>query len=123
MILNCLAVGIGGFVGSIARYLVSRIEFLKSGSYHLNTLIVNVIGAVLIGLVIVYAEKNGMSEEKLLFLKMGLCGGLTTFSTFSVETLGYIESGNILMGISYVLVSVVLCVLGVYLGMKLGTLC
>lgn len=123
MILNCLAVGIGGFVGSIARYLVSRIEFLKSGSYPLNTLIVNVIGAVLIGLVIVYAEKNGMSEEKLLFLKMGLCGGLTTFSTFSVETLGYIESGNILMGISYVLVSVVLCVLGVYLGMKLGTLC
>lgn len=123
MILNCLAVGIGGFVGSIARYLVSRIEFLKSGSYPLNTLIVNVIGAVLIGLVIVYAEKNGMSEEKLLFLKMGLCGGLTTFSTFSAETLGYIESGNILMGISYVLVSVVLCVLGVYLGMKLGTLC
>ncbi|MBQ0018564.1 MAG: fluoride efflux transporter CrcB [Clostridiales bacterium] len=121
--LNCLAVGIGGFVGSIARYLVSRIEFLKSGSYPLNTLIVNVIGAVLIGLVIVYAEKNGMSEEKLLFLKMGLCGGLTTFSTFSAETLGYIESGNILMGISYVLVSVVLCVLGVYLGMKLGTLC
>ncbi len=122
MLVKCLAVGMGGFIGSVARYLVSRVEFQKSGNYPINTLLVNVVGAVLIGMIIVYAKENGMSDEKLLFLKMGLCGGLTTFSTFSVETFDFIESGNMMMGIAYVTVTVLLCVLGVYLGMKIGSL-
>lgn len=123
MLVKCLAVGMGGFIGSVARYLVSRIEFQKSGNYPINTLIVNVVGAVLIGIIIAYAKEYGMSEEKLLFLKMGLCGGLTTFSTFSVETFGFIESGNIMMGLAYIAVTVILCVLGVYIGLKLVPLC
>lgn len=122
MLVKCFAVGMGGFIGSVIRYLVSRVEFQKSGNYPINTFLVNVVGAVLIGVIIVYAKENGMSEEKLLFLKMGLCGGLTTFSTFSVETFGFIESGNLLMGLAYIVVTVVLCVLGVYLGMKIGSL-
>lgn len=101
---------------------VYRLQSGKSGDYPINTLIVNVVGAVLIGIIIVYAKESGMSEEKLLFLKMGLCGGLTTFSTFSVETFGFIESGNIMMGIAYIILTVALCVFGVYIGMKLGSL-
>ncbi len=122
MLVKCFAVGMGGFIGSVIRYLVSRVEFQKSGNYPINTFLVNVVGAVLIGVIIVYAKENGISEEKLLFLKMGLCGGLTTFSTFSVETFGFIESGNLLMGLAYIVVTVALCVLGVYLGMKIGSL-
>ncbi|MCQ2566928.1 MAG: fluoride efflux transporter CrcB [Mogibacterium sp.] len=120
MFIKCIAVGCGGFIGSIARYLVSKIEFQHGGSYPINTLLVNVAGAVLIGFIISSAKNYGMSEEKLLFLKVGLCGGLTTFSTFSVETWGYIQSGNIFMGIAYSLVSVLLCVLGVMLGLRLA---
>ncbi len=120
MLLKCIAVGFGGFIGSIARYLISKVELQHGGKFPINTLIVNIVGAVLIGYIISSAKNSGMSEEKLLFLKVGLCGGLTTFSTFSVETLGYIQSGNVLMGIAYSAVSVVLCVLGVMIGLKLA---
>lgn len=120
MLVNCIAVGLGGFAGSVLRYLVSRMEFQRSGNIPVNTMIVNIAGAIIIGLIIAYAKNYGMSEEKLLFLKVGLCGGLTTFSTFSVETLGFFESGNILAGTAYALASVALSLLGVIAGLKIG---
>ena len=120
MLAKCIAVGMGGFVGSVLRYLISRMEFQRSGNIPINTLIVNIAGAVIIGMIISYAENYGMDEEKLLFLKVGLCGGLTTFSTFSVETLGFFESGSVLAGTAYALVSVAVSVLGVFAGLKIG---
>ena len=120
MLVNCIAVGLGGFTGSVLRYLVSLMEFQRSGNIPVNTLIVNIAGAIIIGLIITYAKNYGMSEEKLLFLKVGFCGGLTTFSTFSVETLGFFESGNILAGTEYALASVALSLLGVIAGLKIG---
>lgn len=120
MLVNCIAVGLGGFTGSVLRYFVSRMEFQRSGNIPVNTMIVNIAGAIIIGLIIAYAKNYGMSEEKLLFLKVGLCGGLTTFSTFSVETLGFFESGNILAGTAYALASVALSLLGVIAGLKIG---
>lgn len=120
MLAKCIAVGMGGFVGSVLRYLISRMEFQRSGNIPINTLIVNIAGAVIIGMIISYAENYGMNEETLLFLKVGLCGGLTTFSTFSVETLGFFESGSMLAGTVYALVSVAVSVLGVFAGLKIG---
>ena len=119
MLIRCIAVGAGGFIGSITRYLLSKVELQKSGDYPLNTLLVNVLGAVLIGVIIAEAQKNGMSENKLLFLKFGLCGGLTTFSTFSVEMYGYLEKGNVVIAIGYGVVSVALSIIGLMLGMKM----
>lgn len=118
MLMNCIAVGTGGFIGSVARYLLSRIELQKHGNYPINTLFINVIGAVIIGMVIAEAQKNGMSEGKLLFLKFGICGGLTTFSTFSVEMYGYIETGNIFLAIGYAIISVSLSLLSLMVGIK-----
>ena len=108
-----------GFIGSITRYLLSKVELQKSGNYLLNTLLINVLGAVLIGVIIAEAQQNGMSENKLLFLKFGLCGGLTTFSTFSVEMYGYLEAGNVVIAIGYAVTSVVLSLIGLMLGMKM----
>ena len=120
MLIRCMAVGMGGFLGSVARYLIYQINFQRGGKYPVNTLLVNVVGAVLIGIIIAESEHSGLSESKLLFLKFGLCGGLTTFSTFSAEMYGYIESGNILLAAGYALFSVTVCLFGVMIGMRLA---
>ena len=119
LFIKCLAVGIGGFLGSVLRYLLSEIP-IKQINYPVNTLITNIIGAVIIGMVISYADKTGMRPEKLLLLKTGFCGGLTTFSTFSYETFRLIEKGNLLLAGSYVILSVACSIAGVYLGLKIG---
>ena len=118
LFIKCLAVGIGGFLGSVLRYLLSEIP-IKQLNYPVNTLITNIIGAVIIGMVISYAYKTGMRPEKLLLLKTGFWGGLTTFSTFSYETFRLIEKGNLLLAGSYVILSVACSIAGVYLGLRM----
>ena len=118
LFIKCLAVGIGGFLGSLLRYLLSEIP-IKQINYPVNTLITNIIGAVIIGMVVSYADKTGMRPEKLLLLKTGFCGGLTTFSTFSYETFRLIEKGNLLLAGSYVILSVACSIAGVYLGLRM----
>ena len=118
LFIKCLAVGIGGFLGSVLRYLLSEIP-IKQLNYPVNTLITNIIGAVIIGMVISYADKTGMRPEKLLLLKTGFCGGLTTFSTFSHETFKLIENGSLLLAGSYVILSVACSIVGVYLGLRM----
>ena len=118
LFIKCMAVGIGGFLGSVLRYLLSEIP-IKQINYPVNTLITNIIGAVIIGMIISYADKTGMRPEKLLLLKTGFCGGLTTFSTFSHETFKLIENGSLLLAGSYVILSVTCSIVGVYLGLRM----
>lgn len=110
----------GGFVGACARYLISLIPMETKGDFPVNTFLTNIIGAIMIGFIIAYARDTNMSPNHLLFLKVGLCGGLTTFSTFSVESLGLIESGSWITAAVYMMLSVFCCVCGVMLGMHLG---
>ena len=119
MFVKCLSVGIGGFLGSVLRYLLSEIP-IKQINYPVNTLITNIIGAVMIGVFISYADKTGMQTEKLLLLKTGFCGGLTTFSTFSYETFSLIEKGEFWSAGSYIFLSIACSIAGVYLGLKIG---
>ena len=100
MLLSCLSVGAGGFAGSVIRYLLSRVP-LGSSAYPVNTFITNVIGAVLIGYIIARADRLALSPQQILLLKTGLCGGLTTFSTFSAETFGLLEQGSYLTACAY----------------------
>lgn len=117
MILNCLAVGAGGFIGSVLRYLVSLIPFLHKGSMPLQTLLVNVVGAVIIGVIVKSSESyEGLSENMILFLKVGICGGFTTFSTFALESLNMMQGEKSLMSFLYIAISIVLCIAGVYIG-------
>ena len=109
-----LWVGLGGAIGSIFRYTLSLLP-IKS-SFPVLTLITNLLGAFIIGVVVGLFEKQYLSSQIHLFLKTGLCGGFTTFSTFSLETLTLLENDMIFIAIIYALISVVGCIVGVYLG-------
>ncbi|NLD19371.1 MAG: fluoride efflux transporter CrcB [Clostridiales bacterium] len=114
---NCLAVGAGGFIGSIFRYLIGLIPLFHKGDFPFHTLIINVVGAVVIGMLVKGAEgSEALSETTMLFLKIGLCGGFTTFSTFSLEALGLLESGKSGLFALYIVASVCLCIAGVFCG-------
>lgn len=124
MFLNCIAVGAGGFLGAVSRYLMGMIPFLQKGSLPYHTLLINVLGAILIGMIVKTADSTELlSPAAVLFLKVGVCGGFTTFSTFSLESLDLLQSGRPAAFAVYALASVALCVAGVLGGKWLaGTL-
>ncbi len=111
---ECIAVGFGGFIGAVLRYLISLIPTEGGNSFPYKTLIINILGAFIIGIISATAQKYNIDPRLLLFLKVGLCGGFTTFSTFALETGDLLNSGNILSAFIYVLMSVVLCVAAVF---------
>ena len=80
MIINCIFVGLGGFAGSVFRYLIGLVPLCKNSEFPVITLLINVIGAVIIGMLAKGAESfESFSPNMILFLKVGLCGGFTTF--------------------------------------------
>ena len=92
-----LWVGLGGFLGSIGRYLLSGyVQHLMRGTgFPYGTLAVNVIGCFFIGFLAHWAEVRGfLSPETRLFVFMGLLGGFTTFSTFGNETMNLWQTGD-----------------------------
>lgn len=117
MLSNCLAVAAGGAIGAVGRYLIGLLPILQRGAFPLSTLLINLAGAFLIGLITETAQgPSGMDPHLLLFLKVGLCGGFTTFSTFSLEGLTLLESGRTGLFALYAGLSLVLCIAGVALG-------
>ena len=109
-----LWVGLGGALGAILRYSISLLPL--NSSFPFLTLITNVIGAFVICIVVGLFEKHYLSSNINLFLKTGVCGGFTTFSTFSLETLTLLENGMPSIAMIYAFVSIIGCVIGVYLG-------
>ena len=118
MLKNILLIGLGGFIGSIARYLVSRLNNHVEGlSIPVGTLAVNVIGSFLIGFLIGISEKSPiLTVELRMFLMVGLCGGFTTFSSFSGENLMLMRNGQFLPIFLYTGLSILLGFTAVYLG-------
>ena len=113
-----LFVGLGGALGAMLRYAISLVPYKHT--FPMPTLIINIIGALLIGYITGLAVKKNLSSNIILFLKTGLCGGFTTFSTFSLEAYNLIQIGNYSYAGLYVIMSVVGCVAGVFCGMALG---
>lgn len=113
--LNCLAVGCGGFIGAVLRYLVGLIRISEDFAFPIKTLLINVLGAFAIGVIAALSLKGADLDPRLvLFLKAGICGGFTTFSTFALESVQLFQSGRAWMTVLYIVLSVVLSILAVY---------
>ena len=106
--LNCLVVALGGGIGACLRYLIGLIPLKEPFIFPVKTLVINLLGCFVIGLVASLALKNSSLSSKLvLFIKTGFCGGFTTFSTFALETETLIKTGQSELAILYVALSVV----------------
>ena len=121
--LNILAVGAGGFAGAVCRYLIGLIPVSETMIFPIKTFIINIVGCIVIGAIAVSVCRNyEWNPQMLLFMKVGLCGGFTTFSTFALETADLIKAGHMGAAFLYVLLSVIIGVAVIfaveYLSMK-----
>jgi CrcB protein len=118
MVKNILLIGLGGFIGSVARFFVSRLNvYIDFLSIPLGTLLVNIAGSFLIGFLTGIADKSAiLTVEWRMFLMVGLCGGFTTFSTFSSENLMLLHTGQYLSIFLYTGLSILLGFSAVFLG-------
>jgi len=115
-------VALGGMVGSVARYITIRsVDEKLNTVFPYGTLAVNLVGSFILGLVYVVASRKlAMTEHWRIFLGAGFCGGLTTFSTFAWENAVLIQGRNLGIAAAYIIGSIVLGVISVFLGMMVG---
>lgn len=118
LVMNALFVFLGGGAGSVLRYLVGL--WIGSTAFPWATLAVNAVGSLAIGLFGGWASRFGWSEALRLSLTVGLCGGFTTFSTFSKDSLALIDSGSYGLFALYVAGSVALGIAATALGLWLA---
>jgi CrcB protein len=114
-----LIVGAGGFVGAVLRYLIGLIPLNPTPDFPVKTFCINIIGAFVIGTVTALALKNSVDPKTALFLKTGICGGFTTFSSFALESGDLFAKGSSITAVLYMLLSVVCGVLAVFAAQKL----
>ena len=119
-----LAVAAGGALGSLARFwLAAAMTILTGPRFPWGTLLINVLGSFIIGLVAAVTltpARIGMHPDLRIFLMVGVCGGFTTFSAFSLQTLELLRATEFWPAAGYVVGSVVLCLAAVWAGWVLG---
>ncbi len=112
-LVTCLIIMLGGALGTLARYLLSLWALPISRDLPWGTILINVSGSFLIGLFGTLTLASGrvpVSENLRLFVMIGICGGFTTFSSFSLQTLDLLHSGAVIRASLNITLSVVLCV-------------
>ena len=117
-----LAIAGGGALGALLRYWISNATYAFTGSaFPYGTLLVNVAGSLVMGFLYIWLlERMPAGGALRAFLLIGLLGAFTTFSTFSIETLNLMESGQLVRAASNVLLSVVLCIGAAALGVAIA---
>ncbi|MBX3708226.1 MAG: fluoride efflux transporter CrcB [Gammaproteobacteria bacterium] len=117
--LDTLLIFVGAGCGGVFRYWISNISYWFLGrQFPYGTLIVNVSGCFLMGLlfILLIERFNGLGSQLRSLLLIGLLGGYTTFSSFSIETLNLFENGAFLSGVANILLSIILCLAATWLG-------
>lgn len=118
--IECLVVGIGGFIGAVCRYLIGLIPIKEECVFPIKTFVINILGAFIIGIIAALALKNeSLNPKAVLFLKVGICGGFTTFSSFALETSDLIKNGNTYIALLYVIFSTVIGIIAVFAGQEI----
>ena len=121
-----LAVAAGGAIGSLARFwLAAAMTALTGSRFPWGTLLINVAGSGVIGLVAALTlppARVAMHPDLRVFLMVGICGGFTTFSAFSLQTLELVQSGDVWPAAGYIAGSVAFCLVAVWAGWLLGKL-
>lgn len=115
--INALMVGVGGFFGCMLRYGFTRILMSP-----LATLVSNVLAGIIVGILYGLEKEQLLTDRHRLLLVTGMMGGLSTFSTFSLETIRYFEEQRMFMAVGNILINVSLSLAGVLIGMLLSTL-
>ena len=111
-------VGLGGSIGAMLRYFIT--SSFKTNNFPFHTLFINIVGCLIIGIVLALGEKsNLLSNDAKLFLATGICGGFTTFSTFSAENFQLLKSGEFITAALYIFVSVAVCIVATFIGFKI----
>ena len=120
--LQLLVIGCGGAVGALMRYLLgSRITLLAGNAFPWGTLFVNIVGCFLAGLLLtLFVTRIPLSDLLRNGIQIGLLGGFTTFSAFSMDTIVLFDQGLWLRGVLYIVTSVIVSLLSAYLGMSVG---
>jgi CrcB protein len=113
-----VSIALGGAAGSLLRYLIGgAVQRMSASGFPIGTMFVNVSGCFLIGILMRQFLNMQLSPELRALLIVGFCGGFTTFSTFSAETVGLIEGGEYGRAAGYVILSVTLCLIATFAGM------
>ena len=117
-----LLVAFGGMLGSIARYwLAGVIQRLDGVEFPFGTLGVNALGSFIVGVVMALSlERGTLPPNARIFLAIGLCGGFTTMSTFSYETMALLRDGQAILGLGNVAATLIACLVAVWLGQVIG---
>ena len=120
--MQILFIAVGGGAGALLRFWLANAIYIMFGrGFPVGTLMVNVLGSTLIGLLYVFLyERMDASPELRAGVIIGLLGAFTTFSTFSIETLNLIEAGEQIKAGINIILSVTLCISGCWIGMQLG---
>lgn len=120
---QALLVFVGGGFGSVARYYIGKWLNTLENTIPYGTLLSNVLGSMLIGLVLGYlAKTSNLTESYTLLLVTGFCGGFTTFSAFSYESHLFLKNGDYFSFLSYTLGSLILGITAVFVGLYLSKL-
>lgn len=118
--IHWIYVFIGGGLGSVARYGVSMAVSRWAGTLPIATFLANVGASVVIGILVGGSLRGWVSDEQRLLWATGFCGGFSTFSTFSNETLALYQQGQVGLALGNVILSVVSCLIAVAWGIKIA---